>query len=46
MNYREHGPPHFHARYGEQRAVFGIDPTREMRGGLPRGADGFVIEWR
>jgi hypothetical protein len=45
MNYREHGPPHLHARYGEHRSVFGIDPVRVMRGRLPRRAENIVSEW-
>jgi hypothetical protein len=24
MNYNEHEPPHFHARYGEQEVIVGI----------------------
>ncbi len=45
MNYREHGPPHFHARYGEYRAVFGIDPVVALRGRLPPRLQSLVVEW-
>ena len=45
INHREHGPPHLHARYGEHRTVFGIDPVRVMRGRRPRRAESFVSEW-
>ena len=27
MYYREHFPAHFHAEYGEEAAIIGIDPT-------------------
>jgi len=26
MFYNDHTPPHFHARYGDQRAIISIDP--------------------
>jgi hypothetical protein len=32
---REHGPPHFHATYGEHQAVIAIDPVTVLRGRLP-----------
>lgn len=44
MNYNDHEPPHFHARYGEQEV------TMEIHGGLITGkmskrALRLVIEW-
>jgi hypothetical protein len=35
MNYREHGPPHFHVRYGEYRAFVGLNPVKVLKGRLP-----------
>lgn len=45
MYYNDHNPPHFHARYGEQKAVIGIEPLRLLEGSLPPRAIGFVMEW-
>jgi hypothetical protein len=35
MYYREHAPPHFHAKYGRQRAQFSIADLRIIEGKLP-----------
>jgi hypothetical protein len=45
MFWREHGPPHFHATYGEYEAVIAIDTLDILRGELPRRAKGLVMEW-
>ncbi len=45
MNYREHGPPHVHVRYGEFRALVGIDPVKILKGRLPPRVQRMVIEW-
>jgi hypothetical protein len=45
MYYNDHEPPHFHARYGSQRAKLLIDPPMLMSGDLPPRALGMVIEW-
>jgi hypothetical protein len=45
MFHREHGPPHFHAQYGRQYAVFSLEPIEIIRGGLPPRARRLVIEW-
>jgi hypothetical protein len=34
MFYNDHAPPHFHARYGEQRAIIGIDSLTVLGGRL------------
>ena len=44
MYWREHGPPHFHAIYGEHEAVIDIRELRVVRGRLPRRALAMVIE--
>ena len=38
MYYRDHPPPHFHVRYGEQKAIISIETLTLLRGALsPRG---------
>jgi hypothetical protein len=44
MYYREHPPPHFHARYGEHRIRVFIE-TGEVEGFFPKRALGHVREW-
>ena len=44
MFYREHGPPHFHAVYGESQAIFHIE-TGHMIGNLPQRARRLVLDW-
>jgi hypothetical protein len=43
--FKEHGIPHFHARYSGQIAVFAIDPLELLRGSLPDRAERLVGEW-
>ena len=45
MNYREHGPPHFHAEYGEYEALTTIDDLRVLSGHLPPRALRLVRTW-
>ena len=45
MFWREHGPPHFHAAYGDQEAIIDIRELRVIRGALPRRALALVLEW-
>lgn len=45
MRWREHGPPHFHAAYGEAEASLGIDPLAVLRSTLPPRQLGLVMEW-
>lgn len=45
MFFKEHGIPHFHARYGGQIAVFTVEPVERIRGALPRRADRLVRDW-
>lgn len=45
MYYTDHAPPHFHAEYGEDEAVYRIDTLELLRGKLPRRAPGLVLEW-
>lgn len=45
MYYKDHTPPHFHVRYGSQRALIGIDTLAVLAGGLSPRALGLVTEW-
>lgn len=41
----EHNPPHFHARYGGDKAAIDIRTLRVLEGRLPRRAVNMVLEW-
>ena len=43
--YNEHNPPHFHARYNDQKASIKIDDLTILEGMLPPRALGLVMEW-
>jgi Domain of unknown function (DUF4160) len=45
MYYKEHGIPHFHAKYSGQTGVFSIPDLRLIEGHLPRRVIGLVLEW-
>jgi uncharacterized protein DUF4160 len=45
MYYKEHAPPHFHAKYGDQRAAFSIQDLRLTEGNLPNRVVSLVLEW-
>jgi hypothetical protein len=45
MYYNDHAPPHFHVRYGRQRAVVGIEPPAILAGRLTPKARVLVLEW-
>lgn len=45
MYYRDHAPPHFHARYGDHEVVVQIDGLRVLEGGLPPRAYRMLLEW-
>lgn len=45
MYYADHGPPHFHASYGEHEALIGIGSLAVLHGHLPPRARGLVVEW-
>lgn len=42
---REHGRPHFHARYSGETAVIGIANLYVYQGDLPRRAMNLINEW-
>jgi hypothetical protein len=45
MNYNEHPPPHFHVRYGGQKALVDIELLRLLEGKLSPRVLGMVVEW-
>ena len=45
MFYNDHPPPHFHVRYGGQRAVVGIADLVVLAGRLSPRVRGLVTEW-
>jgi hypothetical protein len=45
MYYRDHAPPHFHAFYAGQQAVFEIATGALTQGHIPRRARKMVEEW-
>ncbi|MBI2970637.1 MAG: DUF4160 domain-containing protein [Gammaproteobacteria bacterium] len=44
--FKDHNPPHFHAKYGEFEAQISIDDGAVLAGNLPRRALNLVDEWR
>ena len=45
MYYDDHPPPHFHVRYGEQKALIAIEPLAVLEGRLSPRVLGLVTEW-
>lgn len=45
MYFNDHPPPHFHARYGNQRALVSIESLTLIRGRLSPRVLGLVVEW-
>ena len=45
MFYDDHPPPHFHVRYGRQRAIVDIDTLTIVEGELSLRVLGLVTEW-
>ena len=45
MFYSDHPPPHFHVRYGRQRAVMDIETLSLLEGDLAPRVLGLVVEW-
>jgi hypothetical protein len=43
--YKEHGIPHFHAKYSGQTGVFGIADLKLIEGSLPRRVIALILEW-
>jgi hypothetical protein len=45
MFYNDHPPPHFHVRYGGQRAVIAISDLALLDGDLSPRVLGLLVEW-
>lgn len=45
MYYDDHNPPHFHAQYGSQKALFDIQGGFVISGGLPSRQLKYVLAW-
>lgn len=45
MYWKEHGVPHFHAKYAGQRASFSIAGLKLLEGHLPPRVTALVLEW-
>jgi len=45
MYYDDHPPPHFHVRYGGQKAIIVISTLSLLRGELAPRVFGMVMEW-
>lgn len=45
MYFDDHPPPHFHAEYGEHKAVIDIHTLAVIGGHLPPRVLGLVVEW-
>ncbi|MCK4760889.1 MAG: DUF4160 domain-containing protein [Candidatus Aminicenantes bacterium] len=44
MNFNDHSPPHFHAKYGDYQVTIGIK-SGIVEGRFPRRALRLVMEW-
>jgi len=44
MNYNDHNPPHFHARYGEREVIVHIQ-TGMVEGTMPKRALEMIFAW-
>jgi hypothetical protein len=45
MCYKDHEPPHFHAKYAGQTGVFSIADLSLLEGDLPKRVVSMVLEW-
>ncbi len=45
IQFNDHPPPHFHANYGDDEAVFEIHGLSLTLGSLPRRARDLVVDW-
>jgi hypothetical protein len=43
--WREHPPPHFHARYAGEEVLIGIEDLSVLEGTVSPRALGLIIEW-
>ena len=43
--WREHPPPHFHARYSGEEVIIGIEDLTVLEGSVSPRALGLIMEW-
>ena len=41
----DHNPPHFHAYYGSEQAIFGIETLELLEGSISRRGKAMIVEW-
>ena len=44
MNFKDHEPPHFHARYGDMEVLVEIE-TGKVKGEMSKRALNLIFEW-
>lgn len=45
MNWRDHPPPHIHARYGDEEITVTLDNAMRIEGRIQRRALLLLLEW-
>ena len=45
INWREHQPPHFHAKYGSDEVVVGINDVEVIEGSIPSKQLKLLLGW-
>lgn len=45
MFFDDHAPPHFHAKYGSDKAIIDIKKLEVIKGKLPRRAEQLALDW-
>ncbi|HCM0701249.1 DUF4160 domain-containing protein [Vibrio parahaemolyticus] len=45
MYWNDHNPPHFHARYGSEKAIFDIATGKKINGRFSKRGEKLVAEW-
>lgn len=44
MYYDDHNPPHFHAFYGDYKAIFDFD-GKVLEGNIPKSKEKLILAW-
>ena len=45
INYRDHNPPHCHAKYGEFKAIYNLETGDMIKGNFPKGQKKMLEKW-
>ena len=45
MFYKDHGPPHFHAKYQNFKASYNIETGKRMAGVFPKAGERIIRDW-